>query len=189
MKIRTDFVTNSSSNNTASIVIDNTVLLEILQRYKDMGVFGEALSRYSIGIYKSNYWYLGSPIAWEYPDETKTPAFFMYEAPGGEGWDSTYMSPTTLDEVLPEIISIMDDYHNDPEYYDKDLYTQLKEELDHMVEEIKDGYMKISWKYEDHTNNIEPGGECKWEFTYDPENGEKYIVGFYEGVDDEEDDN
>ena len=183
MKIRTDFVTNSSSYNTASIVIDNIVLLEILQRYKDMGVFGEALSRYSIGIYKSNYWNHGDNES-QFAGEIKTPAFFMYEAPGGEGWDSTYKSPTTLDEVLPEIISIMDNYHNDPSYYDKDLYTQLKEELDHRIEEIKDGYMKISWKYEDHTNQIEPGGECKWEFTYDPENGEKYNVGYAEDEDD-----
>ena len=34
MKMRTDFVTNSSSYSTAEVVIDNPVLLEILQKYK-----------------------------------------------------------------------------------------------------------------------------------------------------------
>ena len=41
MKIRTDFVTNSSSESTAEIVIDNSLLLEILKKYKDMGAFGD----------------------------------------------------------------------------------------------------------------------------------------------------
>ncbi len=53
MKIRTDFVTNSSSYTSACIVIDNPVLLEILQKYKDLGVFDNARPCFSIGSYKT----------------------------------------------------------------------------------------------------------------------------------------
>lgn len=42
MKIRTNFVTNSSSYSSAEIKIDNPVLLEILEKYKTLGAFKKA---------------------------------------------------------------------------------------------------------------------------------------------------
>ena len=60
MKIRTDFVTNSSSESSVEVFIDNPVLLEILQKYKDLGLFIEDGERaYDFGIGYAFSWYAG----------------------------------------------------------------------------------------------------------------------------------
>ena len=72
MKIRTDFVTNSSSTGNILVLIDNPLLLEILMKYKEMGLFDE----------NKMYFKIGSRTKEEYlQGKTNTPAFF-YEDDG-----------------------------------------------------------------------------------------------------------
>ena len=171
MKIRTDFVTNSSSMSSAEIVIDNIVLLEILQRYKDMGVFGDSDPRFTIGYYESDFEDYSESA---YEGDTKTPAFFLYEYLSCNGWQTVHECPSSLDEVLAVIISTMESYTGTFEDYDQDLYKLMKEELLQRKQEIKNRYLGVRWSYECRSSEIDEGHEGKWEFTYDPENGEKY---------------
>ncbi|NLB03283.1 MAG: hypothetical protein GX841_07870 [Bacteroidales bacterium] len=157
MKIRTDFVTNSSSESTAEIVIDNPMLLEILQRYKHLGAFGE-----------SPFFGIGEYVSGNEVPGIKTPAFQFSEALYGEGWATVTSSPKTLDEVLGEIIAIISDSTD----LNKELIAQMKEELRQKEAEIKKNYALVYW------SSIQEGEDLPAvhgeEFTYDPENGEKH---------------
>lgn len=156
MKIRTDFVTNSSSYCSAEILIDNIVLLEILVKYKDMGTFGEENDSFSVGSY---------PVSGERIENTKdktlTPAFYCNDI-DFEG------SPTTLNEVLEKLIETMDEWRYD---YDVELYEHLVEELQQREEEIMSSFIEVSWE-----SRLEKyGGAYRhWSFTYHHMNGESY---------------
>lgn len=165
MKIRTDFVTNSSSVSTAEIVIDNPMLLEILQRYKDMGAFGES-PIFGIGEYVS-----GNEVA-----GIKTPAFQYSEDLYGEGWPRLRTSPKTLAKVLEGIMSLIGD---DSEYNEK-LIDEMEAELSEKRGEIFAEFKKVSWIFKELEN--EDGWQdghvvnldyC-YEFKFDPLNGEEY---------------
>lgn len=182
MKIRTDFVTNSSSCTTAEIMIENALLLEILESYKDRGTFDGIDPYFGVGSYEINEDGYITDYANEYLSETKTPAFFLYEHLWGEGSPKVEGCPKSLDKVLSNIISIMD--NNDDEY-DRDLYEQMCEELIQRHEEIKHYYRKVLWKFKDETEPTE-GEIYKWEFNYDPKKGEKFQVEYYKGDEDDE---
>jgi len=152
VKIRTDFVTNSSSESFGEVIIDNPVLLEILTRYKEMGTFGEH-PPFMIGSFDDNY----------IPDTditTLTPAVYC-------SCEDRYMAESTF-EVIENIINIMDDNSSD---YDWDLYQQLLEELDQRENEICDSFKKVKWWRRQELNSGKFG---VWEWKFDEEDGEYY---------------
>jgi hypothetical protein len=116
MKIRTDFVTNSSSYCSAYIVIDNPTLLEILQKYKDLGVFANAETIFEIGSYKNlakksdsvygHYSLTDYEVAVRSYGEktTKTPAFFCSES---DNPPYDVGSPDSLVDVLAHLIEVI----------------------------------------------------------------------------------
>lgn len=165
MKIRTDFVTNSSSVSTAEIVIDNPMLLEILQRYKDMGAFGES-PIFGIGEYVS-----GNEVA-----GIKTPAFQYSEDLYGEGWPRLRTSPKTLAKVLEGIMSLIGD---DSEYNEK-LIDEMEAELSEKRGEIFAEFKKVSWIFKELENedgwqdNHAVNLDYCYEFSFDPIKGEEY---------------
>ena len=129
MKIRTDFVTNSSSYCTAEVIIDNPVLLEILQKYKDMGLFGEEDPIFSVG----DYQIYGDSGAFEIIDDShqaKTPAFYLYNDDEDEEIRHTgitdWTTPKSLEEVLEKIIELLS---LTEEWLDIDVRDKLVEEL------------------------------------------------------------
>lgn len=168
MKIRTDFVTNSSSQSTMIISIDNLVLLEILQRYKEMGVFGEAETVFEIG---------------SSTEETKTLAIH------GETWDDEDLQPKKLGEVLDCLIGFLNNddgaiiYRNEISKYDQGLFELMKNELLQRKEEIDSAYTGVNWENE-HTaygSEVDPDETYfRFRFRYDSENGEKYDETYYE---------
>jgi hypothetical protein len=164
MKIRTDFVTNSSSDSFGVVLIDNPVLLEILARYKVLGTFGEN-SNFEIGAFytEDEKPYITEPD----PDiKTTTPAFHSYSA---EEWNT----PSSLEEVVENIIKVMDDdddfYYEDK--YDQQLYQQLKDELIQREDEINNAFRQVIWW---SRKELYSGRFGCWEFKYDQENGEYY---------------
>jgi hypothetical protein len=189
MKIRTDFVTNSSSVSTAEVVIDNPVLLEILQKYKDMGAFGPEKPLFGIGEYFSYDEYF---VHLEEKSEPKTPAFYFYENLCGDGWSLGNGCPKTVGEVLGKIIAIIDDSERYVKV-NRELMDQMKAELHQRAEEIKNKYAKVYWDCEDITDLSGPDEIGGWFFSYDPVNGEKFAetkareTSFFDDEDDDSD--
>ena len=168
MRIRTDFVTNSSSYNTVEVIIDNPVLLEILQKYKDMGLFGDNDPIIGIGIYESTC-RLGIP--YHNGGDIRTPAFYYFESEvdGEPGLHLSYGAPNSLEAVLGYIISLMDDGE---EYLDANVFAQLEDELSQRKDEINSAYSSVSWENQQFGDD----GTIEYDFNFDPVNGEHYKV-------------
>lgn len=133
MKIRSDFVTNSSSYSSTNIIIDNPVLLEILQKYKDLGAFDDSKAHFKIGTARGD-------------DSTKTPAFTS-EIDDGK------CCPDSLDSVLFEIISfIEDDLSMTGIKYDREILDQMESELREKEQEILAGYVSVKWSTGERSN-------------------------------------
>ena len=171
MKIRTDFVTNSSSYCTTEIVIDNPVLLNILQKYKDKGLLGDHEPIIGIGTYESMDNHFEESV---YQNYTKTPAFFYYEEQSdGGGYQCLFLvglifSPESLEKVLEYIVSIMD---SADKYLDGQILTELKGELIQRKDEINHSYLRVYWK------NL-GWGDCEdyySKYEFDPIKGSSYV--------------
>lgn len=180
MKIRTDFVTNSSSYSTTEVVIDNLVLLEILQKYKDLGLFGENDPIIGIGTYESmdERFYEGS-----YHDYTKTPAFFYFEDQNDEGSRCLFLVdwvyPKTLDKVLESIIRILD---IGEDYLDGRILSQVKDEIQQRKDEIDRAYSRVYWKHSGWNDSF----TYSEKFEYDRIRGESFTEDNPDGTEEEE---
>lgn len=156
MKIRTGFVTNSSSSFTSEIIIDNPKLLEILIRYEQMGVFYRAYPLFTIGTQN----YLSDS---KYFNEVKTPAFHFYLDAFGEGNSSNLFPPSSIDSVLEDIIKIIDSRRNE-----ETLNESMMEELNQKEEEIKGSFLKVIWYLVDKNEDWEHFG-TEYFFGFDHE--------------------
>jgi len=187
MKIRTDFVTNSSSTATTELVVENPVLLEILERYKKLGAFGKEGTTFGIGEYAtppSDIYYFGRHKMTEIPK----PAFSFREDPGGDGWAIATTKLKSLSEILELIIYIMDKskgyrYQSKERYYyfyneyDLELYSQMIEELEQKKESIDAAYSKVNFFCT--TDDGESSDELHLTFNYSQEEGIKTDTEFF----------
>ena len=178
MKIRPDFVTNSSSSSYEEVIIDNPVLLEILAKYKALGMFGvdEAFTKCE---YTDVYYFeIGD---WLEPNtdldiKTLTPAFHAAHQDGS----SWIYPPSSLDEVLEHIIdviekklSVIHDVEREvfQRFFDEELYQKLCEELRQSADDINNSFIAVKWFSRE---DLYDGRFQCWEFRYDREHGEDY---------------
>lgn len=166
MKIRTDFVTNSSSYSSAEVVIDNPVLLKILKKYKKKGTFDTDYSDFAIGDYELHEDVSHRP----YMETTKNPALFVDY---GDGWLSV---PSSLEDVVDYIIESIE---SGEAVADEELFEEMKSELEDRSEEIKAAYKFVHWHggYESNELRTERynGYVLDHEiFHFDPVKGEEY---------------
>jgi len=161
MKIRTDFVTNSSSASYGEVVIDNLVLLDILARYKEIGIFGEE-TVISIGSFDDIDNYEG-PSEPDPNIKTITPALHTFSVQA--------YPPSSLDEVIEKIIEVLRNCYDNKEQNNVFYFDQLKEELIQREDEILKAFKTVKW----YSREVLYSGRwgC-WEFKYDQENGEYY---------------
>lgn len=174
MKIRTDFVTNSSSYSSAEIMIDNPVLLEILARYRDKGVFDVDYLEVKIG--QGEFLAPADVDPKDYlPEEklgfSKTPAICCFIEEGG------FEPPYSLDEMISSIIELIK--YDDPyQKIDEQALAELEEELTQKQEDIKKAYVKVFWDYyyntnEEHGYPVNGFVSKTTTFLFDRKNGER----------------
>ena len=168
MKIRTDFVTNSSSYSSSTIIIDNPVLLEILKRYSEMGTF-EDWDPFSIGNYED------FEISIDISDEDlpTCPAFAFGTK---DGYFICSENPTKLSEVVESILHGIGINIYSPDKENK-LFEQLESEVKERREEIMSSYKKVIWNYKEDTNEDDDfSGHTHsiQQLVYDPVAGEEY---------------
>lgn len=166
MKIRTDFVTNSSSYSSSTIIIDNPVLLEILKKYDEMGAFVKDRC-FSIG--KREYFNRFNHYFDKDPSTSPVFAFSVNDE------DFSYKGvPSKLDEVVEFILTGIEDndYVNDTV-----LFKKLKSETKKKREDIMSGYKRVIWEENASTNeddDFEGITERLEKLYYDPVKGEDY---------------
>lgn len=180
MKIRTDFVTNSSSACSAEIMIDNPVLLEILARYRDLGAFGEGETEEEIKIGSGSFQITSytdfSPgdMPKEMRGFSEVPALYYYAENVYSLRDST---PKSLDQL---VLSVIELFEYEAQYceFNKNMLNELKMELQLRKSEIEQVYTRVYWDYElitnEHEYDFDGDVEETWKFSYNPIDGEKF---------------
>ncbi len=168
MKIRTDFVTNSSSYSTAEVVIDNPLLLKILKKYKKMGTFDTDYSDFAIGDYELYEGVDHRP----YMETTLKPALFVDEI-DSFSWS---IAPSSLEMVVDCLIEC---FEGGDAIADQELFEELQSELEDKSDEIKAAYKFVIWKYSDESNDRMTEYYKGYmldenSFYFDPINGEEF---------------
>lgn len=179
MKIRTNFVTNSSSYSSAEIRIDNPVLLEILEKYSALGAFrdydGDDRLSHFIGINarkaKEEYLMEVNPFMEEEDLEGELDgikdgevALYYFESEQAE----IFSGPDRIEDVAMRILDVVEsccfgDYEN------RNIVNEFARELADRAEEINKNYIEVSWTASnDGYGEAEPeeGEQTRWEFEY-----------------------
>lgn len=169
MKIRTNFVTNSSSYSSAEIKIDNPVLLEILKKYKEKGTFDETW--FETGCIGVNAKKQKKEILLDYcveEDEireelegynNKKVALFFYDP---EDARIDY-APDKIEDVIGCLLKMIDEKVGYEEC------KELKKEIAERTEEINSNYKDVIWKAQDYSSGEsepEEGEQTEWNFEY-----------------------
>jgi len=155
MKIRTDFVTNSSSYSSTSIVIDNPVLMEILVKYKEIGLFENLDLRFEIA-----------------PDSDRAFTYLDEDCIGPSGISSLQ---ECLEEIIEIISSDLDDNLDNSNEYDENLFETMVKELRKNEDKILEAYKSVSWLIRESSNEEDYDGRLLTEdrFSFAPEKGEE----------------
>jgi hypothetical protein len=128
MKIRAGFVTNSSSYTSADITIDDPLLLEILQKYKDLGAFGDEY----FGGYNFSIGYL---------DPEAGTIAFHYDV-NESAHDAI---PSDIGRLLDEIVNLINYDIDNNIIYDTELLELMATELNEKKTAIIESIEKINW--------------------------------------------
>jgi len=176
------------SNNPTSIyiIIDNPVLLEILQRYKDRGLSRSFNLGFGVGTYV-DLWGNQKDFK-EIQCSTRTPAFYYEVGFEDDGWqlkpgffdEGTEIIDKILEAVIIRaidgILIMADDIDSYIQVvYDQSLYEQMKEELLERKAEINRAYAYV---YLWNNQEMDGMGTFDEKYEYDPIEGETYS---YEG--------
>ena len=147
MKLRTGFVTNSSSYSSAEVVIENPVLIEIIRKYELLG-----LNQYIMEEEEGS----GHAVICE--SETEITPFCQ--------------GPRTLDDILDLLLDCVEwDSVQEPgkrEQYDLQL-QEARYELYSRRKEIFENYRSVKWESRNNSfGEAEPypGEAIKWKYSY-----------------------
>lgn len=144
MKIRTGFVTNSSSYSSAVITIESKEFVTLLKEYEDLVGPNSSMGGIIKGHTFSALW-----------DEDYTP-----------GWCGDV--PETLDQVLDRLI---DGLKEQMEEADGARFQALIQELKDQKQVLTDSFQKVSWLYQnDSYDEFEPDVRTT-RFTYSKKDG------------------
>lgn len=150
---RAGVLLTADDGTSAEVVIDNPVLLKIMQKYKDVGIFDLDCSHFSVG----NYENFDTDLLSMDEEISKTPALAVGLKKDGYCWD---IVPFELNDVVNCILVSLERYD---EINENVLFEQLKDEVEENIDEINTAFGQVIWKY---------GGEV---FTFEREE-ESYTV-------------
>ncbi len=177
MKIRTNFVTNSSSYSSAEIKIDNPVLLEILKKYKEKGAFiveggydwGNMIENSERNAKEDDiterYGYDEDEMNEALDDLDKKPvALYFYEQEMAE----VFFAPESIEDVIDCILDLIT-HERETEMENEALFEECEKELKQRADEINKSYIEVSWETSNDgygEDEPEEGEENSWEFHY-----------------------
>ena len=156
MKIRTGFVTNSSSYSSAVIRIQSRKLASLLKEYEEL-----FMKIYDDGsIDKSVLFHDAYVRGW---------TFYVVQDEVADYWADT---PTELNSVLDCLINGLGYYHRTEKQESERKQKELLKELKAQKQKLTDSIQKVSWEFQDDSDGeFEVDGARVRTFTYDRENG------------------